>query len=415
MRFVRYDSERRSELRFKGMNSLSLATLILMFAASCVLSSHLAYAQTDTLRIVEGKSSVLSFTEKVKTVSIANEDIADVVSITPTELVIIGKEVGTTSLLVWGEWNKIAGYELRVDRNVTGQQVVLEVQVAEVNRTRLSEYGVDFLLIDTDDGAWSGTQMLGSYAGEVTSPDPTSRDMMIPDGATAAIKWIDHRQRIYGAIKALQRNGDLELLANPRLLSLSGEEASFLVGGEIPVPVAQSTSAAGVPNITIQWKEYGIRLQFLPTIIDTNLVNLQIKPEISSLDWANMVSFGGYDIPALRTRKANATVELNSDQAIVLGGLIATESFKTVKRIPILGHIPVLNFFFSRKETSTVETELLIVVSPRIIGLVADESIPPFPTLKKDESISSATGSHEEDSPTDVVSQSDSLAVPADR
>ena len=398
------------------MNSFTLATLILMFAASCLLTSHVAHAQTDTLRIVEGKSSVLSFTEKVKTVSIANEDIADVVSITPTELVIIGKEVGTTSLLVWGEWDKIAGYELRVDRNATGQQVVLEVQVAEVNRTRLSEYGVDFLLIDTDDGGtWNGTQILGSYAGEVTSPDPTSRDMMIPDGATAAIKWIDNRHRVYSAIKALQRNGDLELLANPRLLSLSGEEASFLVGGEIPVPVAQSTSSAGVPNITIQWKEYGIRLQFLPTIIDTNLVNLQIKPEISSLDWANMVSFGGYDIPALRTRKASATVELNSDQSIILGGLIATESFKTVKRIPILGHIPVLNFFFSRKETSSVETELLIVVSPRIIELVADEVIPPLPTLEKDESISSTAGSHEEDLPTDMTDQSDSLAVPADR
>jgi pilus assembly protein CpaC len=387
-----------------------------MFTAFCPLSSHLALAQTDTLRIVEGKSSVLSFTEKVKTVSIANEDIADVVSITPIELVIIGKKVGVTTLLVWGELGKIGDYELRVNRNVTGQQVVLEVQVAEVNRTRLSEYGVDFLLIDTDDGGvWNGTQILGSYAGEVTSPDPTSRDMMIPDGATAAIKWIDHRQRIYGALKALQRNGALELLANPRLLSLSGEEASFLVGGEIPVPVAQSTSSAGVPNVTIQWKEYGIRLHFLPTIIDTNLVNLKIKPEISSLDWANMVSFGGYDIPALRTRKASATVELNSEQSIVLGGLIATESFKTVKRIPILGHIPILNFFFSRKETSTVETELLIVVSPRIIGLVADEAIPPLPTLEKDESISSATGSLEGDLQTDAVHQSDSLAVPADR
>ncbi|MCK4657083.1 MAG: pilus assembly protein N-terminal domain-containing protein, partial [candidate division Zixibacteria bacterium] len=362
------------------------------------------------------KSSVLSFTEKVKTVSIANEDIADVVSITPIELVIIGKKVGVTTLLVWGELGKIGDYELRVNRNVTGQQVVLEVQVAEVNRTRLSEYGVDFLLIDTDDGGvWNGTQILGSYAGEVTSPDPTSRDMMIPDGATAAIKWIDHRQRIYGALKALQRNGALELLANPRLLSLSGEEASFLVGGEIPVPVAQSTSSAGVPNVTIQWKEYGIRLHFLPTIIDTNLVNLKIKPEISSLDWANMVSFGGYDIPALRTRKASATVELNSDQAIVLGGLIATESFKTIKRIPILGHIPILNFFFSRKETSTVETELLIVVSPRIIGSVADESIPPLPTLEKNESTGSATSSPEGDSQTDATHQSDSLAAPADQ
>jgi len=401
-------------LRLKGMKSYITATLMLAMLAVCLPCAQPAHAQTDTLRIVEGKSTVLSFTEKVKTVSIANEDIADVVSITPTELVIIGKSVGTTSLLVWGEWQKIAGYELRVDRNVSGQQIVLDVQVAEVNRTTLSEYGVDFLLIDTDDddAIWQGTQTLGSYSGDVTSPDPLSGDLNGFENATAVIKWLGDRQEGSAAIRALQRNGDLELLANPRLLSLSGEQASFLVGGEIPVPVAQSVSAAGVPNITIQWKEYGVRLQFLPTIVDTNLVNLQILPEISSLDRANMVSFGGYNIPALRTRKASATVELNSGQSIVLGGLISTETFMTVKRVPILGHIPILGFFFSRKDTSSIETELLIVVSPRIIGSVAAESIPPLPTLKQSKSESSAPSSGAGGSQSNAASQPDSMKAP---
>jgi pilus assembly protein CpaC len=126
-------------------------------------------------------------------------------------------------------------------------------------------------------------------------------------------------------------------------------------------------------------------LNFLPTIVDTNLVNLKISPEVSSLDWTNMVSFGGYDIPALRTRKADATVELNSEQSVALGGLLATEEIKTIKRVPILGYIPIINFIFSRRETTKSETELLIIVSPRIVSSIAEEEIPPLPWKGQDE------------------------------
>lgn len=366
--------KKKAKIRTGGF--LVLAISFFIFGIFVSLSD----AETQLLRVVKGKSIVLSYPEKVQTVSLANEEIADVVSVTPTELVVIGKEVGLTSLIVWGESKRHTMYDVKVDRDISGQQVVLEVQVAEVNKSALGEYGLDFLMVDSDPShIRKGDKILGTYAGQVTSPDPESRDLFAQDGITGVMKWLGDKREFSIIFKALQQKGDLKLLANPQLLCLSGEEASFLVGGEVPVPIAQTVTPGAALSITVEWKEYGIKLNFVPTVVDTDLINLKISPEVSSLDWTNMVSFGGYDIPALRTRKADATVELNSEQSVVLGGLLSTEEIKTVKRIPILGHIPILNFFFSRKETTKSETELLIIVSPRIIFSIAEEEIPPLP------------------------------------
>jgi Flp pilus assembly secretin CpaC len=366
--------KKRAKIRTGGF--LVLAILLFVFGP---LGSP-SQAQTNLLRVVKGRSIVLPFPEKVQTVSLANEDIADVVTVTPTELVIIGKEEGITTLIVWGESKRHTAYDVKVERDISGQQVVLEVQVAEVNRTALSEYGLDFLMVDHDPRHIKrGDKIVGTYAGQVTSPDPESRELFAQDGITGVFKWLGDKREFSTIIKAMQQKGDLTLLANPKLLCLSGEEASFLVGGEVPVPIAQTVAAGGAPTISIQWKEYGVRLDFLPTVVDTDLINLKIAPEVSSLDWTNAVSFAGWDVPALRSRKADATVELNSEQSVVLGGLLSSEEIKTVKRVPILGHIPLINFFFSKKETTKSETELLIVVSPRIITSIAQETIPPLP------------------------------------
>jgi pilus assembly protein CpaC len=366
--------------RAKTMRVEFLVLAIFLFV---FFASHLE-AQQRLVRVVKGKSTVLNYPEKIETVSLANQDIADVVSVTPTDLVVIGKEVGVTSLVVWGESKKYTQYDVKVERNISGQQVVLEVKVGEVNKTALSAYGLDFLMIDRDPThIGKGDKIIGMYGGQVTSPDPQSRQLFAQDGITSVIKWLGDKQEVSTIVKALQQKGDLKLLANPQLIGLSGEKASFLVGGEIPVPIAQTVTAGGAPSVTIQWKEYGVKLDFVPTIIDTDLINLKISPEVSSLDWTNAVTFGGWTIPAIRSRKADAVVELNSEQSVVLGGLISNEEVKTIKRVPILGYIPLLNFFFSRKEKTKSETELLIIVSPRIISSVAEEKIPPLPWEKE--------------------------------
>jgi len=173
-------------------------------------------------------------------------------------------------------------------------------------------------------------------------------------------------------------------LANPRLVCLSNEEASFLVGGEIPVPVPTQAVAGGGQTVAIEWKEFGVKLSFTPSIVDSNLIRLKIAPEVSSLDYSNTVSFAGWDIPAIRTRRASGTVELNSMQSVVLGGLTATESLSTVRKVPILGSIPLLGFFFTKKQVTTSENELLIIVTPHIIETLANEVIPPLPGISEE-------------------------------
>jgi pilus assembly protein CpaC len=335
-----------------------------------------AFGQEATLlRVVEGKSIVLRYPEKIETVSLADDDVADVVAITADEVVIIGKEIGTTSLIVWGISQRHTAYEIKVDRSFSGLQILLEVQVGEVNLNKVSELGFDFTWYDDDGGTIEdGQQIFGGFPGQTQSPgiplSPTS-------GVTGFFGYIGDHSEISAAVRALQEQGEMRLLATPKLLSLSGETASFLSGGEIPVPVPQS--GVGFASYTIEWKEYGVRLNFVPTVIDSNLVNLRITPEVSSLDYANAITLSGFQIPAMLTRRADAAVELLSGQTLFLGGLVATEQAETIQRVPILGHIPILGALFSRKDTSARKNELVIIVSPRIVQSIADEEVPTVP------------------------------------
>ncbi len=360
------------------LRSLGLAVLIALPALSSIVAQDQHAPQV--LRIVKGKSAVVTFPERIKTMSIADQNVIDVVSITPTDAVVIGKAEGTTSLYIWGESGRYQAYETKVDRAVKSQQVVLEVQMAEFNRTKFSDVGFDLLLRDTDDRhVATGDKSLGSYVGEVTVPDPLVRNIFAQEEVTGIVKWIGNKQTAQMAIRALEENGVIRLLANPRLVCLSNEEASFLVGGEIPVPVPTQASAGGGMSVAIEWKEFGVKLKFTPVIVDSNLVRLKITPEVSSLDYSNTVSFAGWDIPAIRTRRASGTVELNSLQSVVLGGLTANETLSIERKVPILGHIPILGVLFTKKQKTSSENELLIIVTPRIIETLANEVIPPLP------------------------------------
>jgi Flp pilus assembly secretin CpaC len=362
--------------RLSGMAALGV------FLILCQAVSALGQ-ETTLLRVVEGKSIVLKYPEKIETVSLADDDVADVVAITADEVVIIGKVVGTTSLIVWGESQRHTAYEIKVDRSFSGLQILLEVQVGEINLSKVSELGFDFTWFDDEGGTIKdGQQTFGAFPGETQTPhiplDPAS-------SATGFFGYVGDHSEISASVRALQEQGDMKLLATPKLLSLSGETASFLSGGEIPVPVPQT--GVGLATYTIEWKEYGVRLNFVPTVIDSNLINLRITPEVSSLDYANAITLSGFQIPAMLTRRADAAVELLSGQTLFLGGLMATEQAETIRRVPILGHIPLLGALFSRKDTSARKNELVIIVSPRIVQSVADEEVPPVPwdgKLEKD-------------------------------
>jgi len=223
------------------------------------------------VRVIEGRSVVLNHGEKIQTVSLADDEIADVVAITSDELVVIGKKTGNTTLIVWGESLQYVTYAIQVDRNFAGQQIILEVQIGEANRTALTELGLDWAWTNTDDDfIVEGDKTVGSFAGRTQTP----RVPLVPNTAVSGyLRYVGDYNQISAAIRALQQKGNYKLMASPRLLCLSGKDASFLAGGEIPVPVAV-TSTGGLQQVTIEWKEYGVRLNFTPTIIDSNLIKI---------------------------------------------------------------------------------------------------------------------------------------------
>lgn len=356
---------------------LTLLFCSISFLSIAFLPDHAAAQWAPTkVRVVEGRSTVLRHPEKIQTVSLANDQIADVVAITSDELVVIGRKVGNTTLLVWGESLRYMTYEIQVDRNFSGKQIILEVHVGEVSKNTFSDLGFDWTWLNKDDDfVVEGDKTIGSFTGRTTGPSVP----LTPGQSTSGFfKYVGDLNEISATVRALQGRGDFKLLASPRLLCLSGSEASFLSGGEIPVP-AGVTLAGGLEQVKIEWKEYGISLKFKPTIIDSNLINLKVMPEVSSLDFNNAIILSGFAIPALLTRRADATVELASGQAMLLGGLVATEEFKDVRRVPILGHIPLLGAIFTRKESSTQENELVILIMPRIFGSPDDEPLPALP------------------------------------
>jgi pilus assembly protein CpaC len=179
-------------------------------------------------------------------------------------------------------------------------------------------------------------------------------------------------------IQALNTKGVTEQLAEPNILAVNGKEASFLAGGEYPYPVAQGSSSG--TTITIMFKEYGIRLNFIPTITPRGTIRLQIAPEVSSLDFADAVDISGFEVPAITTRKMKTEVELGDGQSFVLAGLLNNTETETFSKIPFLGDIPVLGAFFKSMSKSKTNTELIVLVTPEIVAPIQVGA--PLPELK---------------------------------
>jgi pilus assembly protein CpaC len=170
--------------------------------------------------------------------------------------------------------------------------------------------------------------------------------------------------RLDAVIRALKSTGEFRSLAQPNLVTREGEEASFLAGGEFPFPSIQG----GATNaVTIEWREFGIRLNFTPTITNSGNIRLRVAPEVSSLDFGNGLTFQGFQIPALLSRKVNTDVELRPGQTLAIGGLLDNSMLQDVDKIPILGDIPILGIFFRSKSARQNRTELLVLVTPHIL------------------------------------------------
>jgi pilus assembly protein CpaC len=172
----------------------------------------------------------------------------------------------------------------------------------------------------------------------------------------------------------LQTQGSLRELAEPNLIAMDGQEASFLAGGEFPVPIVQGGSDRS--NVTIIFKEYGVRLNFKPTIIDEDHIRLELEPEVSTIDFGNGVKFDGFLIPALKTRRAKTGVELRDGQSFALGGLLDNSEIKSLSQVPVLGDIPVIGALFKSKSFQKNETELMFIVTAHLVKPVNRDDLP---------------------------------------
>jgi pilus assembly protein CpaC len=359
------------------MRKLKFSTVfvVLLFAFAAGARAADAPASGAVIDIVERHSRVLEFDFEVETVAITDPEMADVILVTPKQVLVHGKLVGSTSLIVWDKQQAHYDYTLNVVTSKSKEQIMLRVRVAETNRDALNELGIDWLIKDSSKRIVDGDKTIGSFAGSVQTPDDPLR---LGEGVSGLIQYVGKEEEITSIVHALDQDGDLRLLAKPDLVCLNGEKASFLVGGEIPIPVSQSTTG-GSTFFTIEWKEFGVRLRFVPTVLGKGALRLEVEPEVSSLDYANAVTFSGFNIPAIRTRKASTTVELKDDETFVIGGLLTTTETELVSKIPLLGSIPLLGAFFSNTTSSSAETELLILVSPKIVEPLAASEIPELP------------------------------------
>ncbi|HKW13608.1 MAG TPA: pilus assembly protein N-terminal domain-containing protein [Candidatus Krumholzibacteria bacterium] len=343
----------------KSIKAISrLALAVALVAAPAAAQAATTKTQSNPqINVIVGQSVTHKLDTKVKTVSISDSDIADVVVAGPNEVLVNGKKIGLTTLVIWDDANNSRMFNVTVRGPFSDQKIELRVKLAEVNRQKALDLGFNFFGQTEQNGA--------TYSGALAPvPIPT-------DQANALFSYIKGTDQITAAIKALETNGVLKILAEPTVIAASGEEAHFLSGGEIPVPVAVTPNGATGTTVTIEWKEFGTKVHFVPTIVDTGVINLVVSPEVSQLDYNNAVLLSGFRIPAIRVRKAETTVELSDQESLVIGGLIQTTETKIKKSIPILGHIPLLGYLFSDYQTQKDESELLIVVSPHLVRALA--------------------------------------------
>jgi pilus assembly protein CpaC len=269
-------------------------------------------------------------------------------------------------------------------------QISLQVRFAEVNRAAIKQLGANFIRnfgsnmpmsLSTGQFSPPGLTQTQSVAtnGSTTTTTASSNEFTVSNLLNLAIFRPDINLAVF--IEALQQENLLEILAEPNLLTESGKEASFLAGGQFPYPVPQSTGGGGYTTITIQFKEFGVRLNFTPTLLPDGLIHLKVAPEVSSLDFTNALQLNGFLIPALAINRAESEMDLRDGQSFAIAGLLDNRVTKQFEKIPGIGDIPILGKLFQSESLSKTKNELLIIVTPHIVHPLNANEVPPGPSF----------------------------------
>jgi pilus assembly protein CpaC len=375
------------------------------------------------LRVMVDKSLLINTTERLKRISVTDPTVAYAVVVTPTQILVHGKAPGEVSLLIWDELERSRSFDLRVDVDISAcaeeehrvfpeeqitvtpsrsaivlsghvttedvskragelaaaysskvvnvltfgpvgaQEVLLEVKFAEVDRTALTQLGINFF--STGAGNTIGTTTTGQYGGfgtqSISQTTGQSPSFNTTQSVSNVLNMFLFRPDIhFGAvIEALQSKNLLQILAEPNLIAVNGKKASFLAGGQFPFPIVQP--GAGFTAVTISFKEFGVRLDFTPVIMPNGNIHLNVAPEVSTLDFADALTISGFTVPALSTRKAETEFELKDGQSFVIAGLIDNRVTDIWNKVPGLGDIPILGNFFKSKSLQKSNSELMVL------------------------------------------------------
>jgi len=412
-----------------------VAALVLFLAPSAMAqetsykASFKANKESIAINVLVGQSRVINFDRTIGRFSVSNPEIAEAVLVAPDQVLVNGKAFGQVNFIAWEQSGKeFLVFDVFVRANLSlidsqiralfpkddirlsqangsvvmsgsvsdprtgsqaqsvveaagfktvnmlaspvknAQQVQLMVRVAEVSRSRVKDLGTSYSYQGSPgSGAYlnsgGGPSSLGSVTNGVLSGSLSSAlNLFVLGGNTMTM------------IHALQTQGALRELAEPNLIAMDGEQASFLAGGEFPVPVVQTGSDRN--TVTIIFKEYGVRLNFKPTIIDEDHIRLELEPEVSTIDFANGVKFGGFLIPALRTRRAKTGVELRDGQSFALAGLLDNNETKSLSRVPVLSDVPLLGNLFKSKSFQKQETELMFICTAQMVKPMNPDDLP---------------------------------------
>lgn len=341
----------------------------------------------ERITIALGRSLPIDLPGAVTQVTITNPDVADVVVLTERSVVLNAKVIGSTDVILSGPAIGRRHLRVTVFAATDRRQIALAVKFAEVRRDALLELGVS--------GEYKnpkGTNAIGSAGFSAPSSGPA------PIAATAS-KFLSvistfGTDDIRAYLEAQQQSGRARSLAEPTLMAGNKDSASFLAGGEIPVPIAQPGGAGGQPIVTIVYRPFGVQLKFVGEVLNDSLIKLRVVPEVSSLDYSNAVLISGFRVPALRTRRVETTLDVRPGESLVISGLFSDDRESVRTGIPGLMNIPILGALFSSTRWQSSESELLVVVTPELVDpnrpraldrvrLKPDTTLPALDALKK--------------------------------
>lgn len=431
-------ASRRRDLRIGAGIALLLAAGAPPTVAQTIRPVMPAQEQSiGELQVPVNKSQTVRVDRAFARAVIGNPDIADIVPLTDRSLYVLGKKTGSTSLTIYDRQNQIVAvtdlvvgpdvqglkrqlFDLlpneqvgarisneslvlsgtvasaaAVDRaaqiaetyapgkivNMMGvgaaQQVMLEVRFSEMNRATARQLGINAAFRNNDGDILGG---IGNDAPNTALLTDTNGRPLVDLSSileafgVLASNFSIGNLNITGVLDALETKGLVTTLAEPNLVAMSGDTASFLAGGEFPIPVSR-TNEGGFGVITVEFKEFGVSLAFTPTVLEDGLINLVVAPEVSSIDPSASVTIEGLVVPGLRTRRAKTTLELRDGQSFAIAGLIRNDFEDTVRQIPLLGSIPIIGTLFRSTGFNKQETELVIVVTPRLVRPTTPENI----------------------------------------